>query len=283
MHDAAGERAVGAGRSARCTSACSAVPVRYGSTTTSLAPRSFLARATWVITLTWVFTGLLPQITIRSECTDLLADHAPAPAVAGAPADVGERHADRGVPARVAHGVAQAVDAVALHEAHGAGVEVRPDGLRAVLLRLAHERFGDLVERIVPGDRRERARALRADPAQRLRQPLGVVEALGVARDLRADHARGVGVALRAPDLAQAPAVQALDLERAHRGAVVRTDGRQQRGGHRHFLATLAGYIIPALTGMTRVRTHDKPGRREYEGARGRPASHCSPGSNLSW
>ena len=124
--------------------------------------------------------------------------------------------------------MAQPVDAVALHQAHGAGVEIRPDGLRAVLLHLAHERFGDLVQRVVPGDRRERARALRADPAQRLRQPVGMVEALGVARDLGADHAGRVRVALRALDLAQAPAVQLLDLERAHRRAVVRTDGRQQ-------------------------------------------------------
>ena len=28
----------------------------------------FFARATWVMTLTCVFTGLVPQITIRSEC-----------------------------------------------------------------------------------------------------------------------------------------------------------------------------------------------------------------------
>ena len=35
--------------------------------TTSLAPRSFRAAATWVITLTWVETGLPPQMTIRSD------------------------------------------------------------------------------------------------------------------------------------------------------------------------------------------------------------------------
>ena len=48
-------------------SATAAVPVRYGSTTTSLAPRSFRARAICVITLTCVDTGLPPHITIRSE------------------------------------------------------------------------------------------------------------------------------------------------------------------------------------------------------------------------
>ncbi len=35
--------------------------------TTSLAPRSFRAIAIWVITLTWVDTGLPPQTTIRSD------------------------------------------------------------------------------------------------------------------------------------------------------------------------------------------------------------------------
>ena len=41
--------------------------MRYGSTTTSFAPRSFRARVTCVITLTWVETGLPPHITIRSD------------------------------------------------------------------------------------------------------------------------------------------------------------------------------------------------------------------------
>ena len=49
-------------------SAASAVPVRYGSTTTSFAPRSFRALVMWFITLTWVETGLPPHTTIRSDC-----------------------------------------------------------------------------------------------------------------------------------------------------------------------------------------------------------------------
>ena len=35
--------------------------------TTILAPRSLRARIAWVITLTWVLTTLVPQITTRSE------------------------------------------------------------------------------------------------------------------------------------------------------------------------------------------------------------------------
>ena len=48
-------------------SATAAVGVLYGSITTSFAPRSFRARATWVMTLTWVETGLPPHTTIRSD------------------------------------------------------------------------------------------------------------------------------------------------------------------------------------------------------------------------
>ena len=193
----------------------------------------------------------------------LLADHAPAPAVPGAPADVGKRHADRGVPARIAHGVAQPVDAVALHQTHGAGVEIGPDGLRPVLLHLAHERFGDLVQRIVPGDRRKRARAFRANPAQRLEQPVGVVKTLGVTRDFGADHAGGVRIALRALDLTQAPAVQLFHVERTNRRAVVRTDGRS---------------IIsaPTPTGPGGLRPRRSHGCRKFEGRARRAQIHES-------
>ena len=37
------------------------------STTTSLAPRARLAFTAWCMTLIWVLTGLVPQITTRSD------------------------------------------------------------------------------------------------------------------------------------------------------------------------------------------------------------------------
>jgi len=55
------------GRTITCSSDASALGVRYGSTTTKYAPRSLRARATWVITLTWVETGLPPHMMIRSD------------------------------------------------------------------------------------------------------------------------------------------------------------------------------------------------------------------------
>ena len=90
--------------------------------------------------------------------------------------------------------------------------------------------FGDDVERIVPGDRGELAAALGADAPQRTREAVGMMDALGVARDLGADHAGRVGIVLGAADTADGALVEDLDLERAGRRAVVRT-GRGSDAG----------------------------------------------------
>src|SRR5512138_3828029 len=94
--------------------------------------------------------------------------------------------------------MAEPIDAVALHQAHRAGVIVRPDRLAAVLARLGDELLGHDVERVAPRNLGELPRVLRAYPAQRLHQPVGMVNTLGVAGDFLADHAGGVVVALRA-------------------------------------------------------------------------------------
>ena len=52
-----------------------------------------------------------------------------------------------------------------------------------------------------------------------------MMHALGVARDLGADHARRVVVVRRAAHAADGVVVEHLDLERAGRRAVVRTGG----------------------------------------------------------
>ena len=108
----------------------------------------------------------------------------------GEPARIGERIADRQILARIAHRMAQPVDAVALHQPHRPGVVIGPHGLRAVALGGPGQRIGDLVERRRPKRSAQRRRALPflADPAQRLREALRVVLALGIACDLGADH-----------------------------------------------------------------------------------------------
>ncbi len=146
---------------------------------------------------------------------------------AGDPAGVHQRDAECGVLARIALHVTQPFDAVALHEPHGAGVEVGPYGLTAVALLRLQEFLGHLVERVVPGKRLEGgdADALGAASAQRLAQPVRVVHAFCVARHLRADHTRGVVIVLCAVDPADGVRVDTLHLQRAGARAVVGTGG----------------------------------------------------------
>ena len=134
------------------------------------------------------------------------------------------RRADGGVHHRVALGMAQPVDAIAHDEAHGAGVVVGPDRFRAIAPLGGQHGLGRDVECVVPGDALELAGALRALAAQRVHQSVGMMDALGIARDLGADDAGRVGVvlgAVNAPDLVVA---QQLHVERAGRRAIVRTD-----------------------------------------------------------
>ena len=110
----------------------------------------------------------------------------------------------------------------------GAGVMVGPDRLGAVGLLGADKLFGNDVERVIPGNRRELAAAFAADAPQRLREAVGMMDALGVARDLGADHACRVGIVLGAADAADRVLVEHFDLKRAGRWAIVRTG----RGGN---------------------------------------------------
>ena len=117
----------------------------------------------------------------------------------------------------------QAVHQAAVHQALMGGVGVAQQRQRTALGddRLPFGR--DLVERLVPADRLELARALGAGALQRRLDALGGIDEVGVAVDLSAGETRRVGmvgVALHAHDLA------VLDMgdERAHVGTVVRTD-----------------------------------------------------------
>ena len=154
---------------------------------------------------------------------------------AGDPAGVGQRHADGREPARVLHRMAQPLDAVALHQPHGAGVEVRPHRLACRgAPRCAMNASATRSSASSQAMRFELPGALGPGAQQRMGQPVRVVHALGVARHLLADHAGGVGVALRAAHAADGAGVQDLHVQRAGAGAVVRTDrrGDAERGVH---------------------------------------------------
>ena len=157
---------------------------------------------------------------------DLARVHAALDARTRQPARIGQRDADRRILARVTHDVAQAVDAVALHMAHRAGVEIRPHGFGSVFRRRRFQLRGGFVERFVPRDRREafRPATFGANAAQRYRQTAGMMLAFGVARHLGADHAGRVVVGGGPAHLADPRLGEFLDLQRANAGAIMRTN-----------------------------------------------------------
>ena len=116
------------------------------------------------------------------------------------------------------------VDAVAHHVAHGAGVEIGPDGGGAVFSLGLQHGFRRLGHGVIPRDALELARALGALPLQGMQQPVRMVDALGIAPDLLADHAQRVGILLGTPHPADGAFVEDLHLERAGGGAVMRAD-----------------------------------------------------------
>ena len=83
------------------------------------------------------------------------------------------------------------------------------------------EILGDKIERRFPRDRFEGTLAFDAGPPQRLRQPIGMMDALGIASDLGADHACRVGIIGRAVYATDGALIENLDLERASRGAIM--------------------------------------------------------------
>jgi hypothetical protein len=185
---------------------------------------------------------------------DLARIDAATRAHASKPSGIGKRNADRGEHARIAHGMAQPLDPVALHQAHGAGIEIGPDGLRTVPGCGFLQRRSRLVQRLVPSDALERPDplALRADAAHGKGQPVGVVLALGVAGDLRADDPGGIAVVSGAAHLADAPGRQALDIERAGARAIVRADRMNDIQRHDEFLKSRAKSSPPRCPTATR-------------------------------
>ena len=162
------------------------------------------------------------------------------------PAVAGEARTNGLVLLRVLHDMAQPIDPVALHQAHRAGVVVGPDRLAPVLLGGADEGVGHDIERVVPADGAERARPLLAGALKRLREPARMVHPLGVARDLGADHARGVIVLPRPPDGADPARREPLDLERAGGRAVVGAGGGNEFARHGAFSSQRGPPAAPA-------------------------------------
>ena len=126
--------------------------------------------------------------------------------------------------AGIALGVREALDSIAHHETHRAGVEVGPHAFGSEFALDREKIVSDAVERLVPTDRRELPASLGTDAAKRLSEPIRVMDALPIASDLGADDAGRIGLVARPVDAADALSADHLDVESANRGAVVRTD-----------------------------------------------------------
>ena len=94
------------------------------------------------------------------------------PAGSGDIAGPCDADADCPVEAGIALGVREALDSVAHHETHRAGVEVGPHAFGSELALDRQEIVGDAVERLVPADRRKLPASLGTDAAKRLSQPI---------------------------------------------------------------------------------------------------------------
>ena len=90
-------------------------------------------------------------------------------------------------------------------------------------LRLQHG-FRGLGHGVIPADALEHAGALGALALQGVEQTVWMVDALGIAAHLLADHAQRVGIVLRTTDPSDGALVEHLDLEGAGGGAVMRAD-----------------------------------------------------------
>src|SRR6218665_3729124 len=99
--------------------------------------------------------------------------------------------------------------------AHGASVVIGPDGFGAELGFDGIEAADDLVERLVPGYPLPAPLALRADAALRIKQTIGIVDALSIARHFLADHACRVGIVLGATHATDGVVVDDVDVQRA--------------------------------------------------------------------
>ncbi len=156
------------------------------------------------------------------------------------PAQRAGRGADRAVEERCAQAMEEApVQALALHQAHGAGIAVGQDGARIIGGNVA-EPGGNGVERLVPRDALEAPLALAADTFHRMQQALVGIHAIEIVRDLGAQRAVGEGHVGRAADPHRA-AVGHGDFHRAGVGTVVRA------GGADHALRCNAHRSIPQM------------------------------------
>ena len=137
------------------------------------------------------------------------------------------RRAERLLVDRRAHAIEEGVArGEPLHQPLIAEIGIGHDRLAAVFGDDLLEARRGLGDRLVPGDARELARALRPDAAQGIEHAVGIVVMVVIVLELHAQPAAGHGVVFVAADLDQ-PAVLDLVDHGAGVGAVMRTPAEE--------------------------------------------------------
>src|SRR5471030_1059753 len=141
--------------------------------------------------------------------------------------------ADSAVQTRRAEHIEEARrDALALDQAHRAGVAVRQDGFGRADCDFIQP-LSSKCQRFIPAHRFEPALSLWTNATHRREQSIPMVSSFGIARHLRAKHAlcgRMIGVAGHL----DGAAVLHGDAHRTGVGAIVRTDSASEFGGSVH-------------------------------------------------
>ena len=120
--------------------------------------------------------------------------HASEASGSGQEAIPGHVDADRRVKAGIFFDVTKAIDSVTHNQSHGAGILVGPDSLAAVALLSFKQLLGDLIQGILPTDRRELAAAFFAGTFQWLGQAVWMMDSFAIAGNLAADDAGRIGL-----------------------------------------------------------------------------------------
>ncbi len=159
--------------------------------------------------------------------SDLACVDASLDARARIPARVRQRGAKGRVLPGVLHGMTQALDIVALHQTHGAGIKIGPYRFSAVSLCGDCQFVRNVVQRLAPTDRsiRRDTDAFFAGSPEWSKQAIRMMHAFGIPRHLGANHARRVRIPLGPVDPANGVFVNAFDLQRTGTRTVMRAGG----------------------------------------------------------
>ena len=135
-----------------------------------------------------------------------------------------QRDAERAIHTGIGFGIGQPLNAVAHDQAHGARVVIGPDRLGTMFGFNGEKTPGNVRHRLIPRHTFKLPRPFRAYPLHGVKQTLRMVNALGIARNLFADHTQCIGIVLVAAHPANGVVVEKFDIERASGRAIMRAD-----------------------------------------------------------